>query len=324
VPKPTPQPPDSAEYEQIWGSLGSAGSQLDYKFKPAKVTNWPTWYWERPGGRENLRYQALCNQQTKQYEFGDLSYEAAESVRPLDINGLMYLKDFAAMGTLAKGLVALSRPLKGVRSVAKAVAGTYLASHYGLRLTVADTEKIAANCIDAREPKDWPTQRIGAQHHMVVELPGDDHLYNVELRLSGEVDTCSAEAATIDDRCRRLARKFYELDLTPSLENIWDMIPFSFVVDWFVPIGDAASWLEDKHYLSTFKVHKAFYTRKVTWASKEIWAINGDIYEGSLSFKIYDRYCSLSLAVPPLRVDTPKGLHRHSVEATALVIANML
>jgi hypothetical protein len=102
------------------------------------------------------------------------------------------------------------------------------------------------------------------------------------------------------------------------------MIPFSFVVDWFVPIGDAASWLEDKHYLSTFKVHKAFYTRKVTWASKEIWAINGDIYEGSLSFKIYDRYCSLSLAVPPLRVDTPKGLHRHSVEATALVIANML
>lgn len=36
------------------------------------------------------------------------------------------------------------------------------------------------------------------------------------------------------------------LGLSSPLQNIWEIIPFSFVIDWFVPIGDAFLRLEDK------------------------------------------------------------------------------
>lgn len=326
--KPAPKPYDPVIVQKwvSWSKL--TGQYLWYHTDkaPDPVRNFPAWYFSIEPSRDDFKYQAILHKAEEDYCFGDLSYEAAASVRPLDINGIMYLKDAGELGKLAKGLLALSKPLSGAASIAKACAGTYLAAHYGLRLTVRDTQEIADRVIAAKEPKYWPTQRIGAQHHKVVQLPGDDTLYSVEWRLSGEIDTCSAEASGFDDRARSFCRKLYELDLMPSLENIWDMIPFSFVVDWVLPIGDAAEWFENKHYLSTFKVHKAFYTRKVTWAQHHSFTLGDEHFEGSASYRIYDRYCTAVLHLPPLRVDQPslKGLHRHFVEGTALVIANIL
>jgi len=54
------------------------------------------------------------------------------------------------------------------------------------------------------------------------------------------------------------------LGLNPSAANLWDLIPFSFVVDWFLPIGSVLSRLDAyennallrdvKYRIETFKV----------------------------------------------------------------------
>lgn len=41
------------------------------------------------------------------------------------------------------------------------------------------------------------------------------------------------------------------LGLDPSLYNIWDMVPFSFVVDWFVPIGDNLERISNQTWAAT-------------------------------------------------------------------------
>jgi hypothetical protein len=48
---------------------------------------------------------------------------------------------------------------------------------------------------------------------------------------------------------QRVWRALYTYGLTPSFYMIWDMIPYSFVVDWFLPIGQvAAAWDAEREY----------------------------------------------------------------------------
>lgn len=63
----------------------------------------------------------------------------------------------------------------------------------------------------------------------------------------------------------------FELDrwgMIPDSYLIWDMIPYSFIVDWFVPIGNALA-VEDanKKFEQQFKVDRCMYsfayTRKI-------------------------------------------------------------
>jgi hypothetical protein len=77
------------------------------------------------------------------------------------------------------------------------------------------------------------------------------------------VSSCEYGDTTITCRCcidtvprnldylGRVWRGLYTYGLTPSFYTIWDMIPYSFIVDWFIPIGDITSVLDaDRMYLS--------------------------------------------------------------------------
>lgn len=42
----------------------------------------------------------------------------------------------------------------------------------------------------------------------------------------------------------KIWRSLYTYGLQPNFYTVWDMIPYSFIVDWFIPIGDMASVLD--------------------------------------------------------------------------------
>jgi hypothetical protein len=48
----------------------------------------------------------------------------------------------------------------------------------------------------------------------------------------------------------KIWRGLYTYGLQPNFYVIWDMIPYSFIVDWFIPIGDMASVLDAKRMYS--------------------------------------------------------------------------
>jgi hypothetical protein len=51
----------------------------------------------------------------------------------------------------------------------------------------------------------------------------------------------------------KIWRALYTYGLQPSFYVIWDMIPYSFIVDWFLPIGDLASVLDaERMYNETY------------------------------------------------------------------------
>jgi hypothetical protein len=58
----------------------------------------------------------------------------------------------------------------------------------------------------------------------------------------------------------------YTYGLEPNFYVIWDMIPYSFIVDWFIPIGDMLSVVDaSRHYNSdTYDFKDICYTLKYT------------------------------------------------------------
>jgi hypothetical protein len=81
-----------------------------------------------------------------------------------------------------------------------------------------------------------------------------------------------------------LYKKFKRLGLAIDPYNAWDMVPFSFVVDWFLPIGDV---LED--YSSNWVANTGMFTiRTITTSWK--WTDSVSYVDGNISISSYTRW----------------------------------
>jgi hypothetical protein len=72
----------------------------------------------------------------------------------------------------------------------------------------------------------------------------------------------------------------YEYGLQPNLYVIWDMIPFSFVIDWALPIGDIASAMDASAHLPSLKYK----------LSQPLYSLQYTKQEGELNVRHYTRF----------------------------------
>lgn len=302
---------------------------------------------------DDLVHQADLACRNTPMDWGQLCMEATSSIRSLDLNGLAFLKesfstvkalygivkgDISSISRLAPTQViqllkeqfsapkAVSRQI--AKDVARGVGSDYLATHYGVRLSLYDYADVAKHI--ERQQKRFLYQRAYAKRSM--ELPYNPVItsgptsytrwMNATVRsysddiLRAVYSTSQAEKQLL----QRIQRSAYELDLVPSLENIWDLVPFSFVVDWFLPLGDQLAALEAKNYASTLPVITACYTEIFEW-SRSAPSLKGWQASGELHFRYYRRRCTRDLVTPRLiSPDSPlPSLPKHWVEGAALI-----
>jgi hypothetical protein len=60
----------------------------------------------------------------------------------------------------------------------------------------------------------------------------------------------------------KLTRQAASLGFTNPLNVVWELVPFSFVVDWFLPIGDFLNSLSDLHGLVLDESYKTVFIRE--------------------------------------------------------------
>lgn len=147
-------------------------------------------------------------------------------------------------------------------------------------------------------------------------IQGLDHSNTITLRggMSTPKGTCRIR---INAKMKDLSQFAYlqKFGVAPDLYNIWDMVPFSFVVDWFVGIGDFAQQISDQQWAMNFDI--------VSCTTSWKWMDNIQTTLGPVPFTHYQRFVT-STAPPfvPYSSDTvsDRTLIKRIIDGAALLL----
>lgn len=139
--------------------------------------------------------------------------------------------------------------------------------------------------------------------------------------------TCTAEAwINIPVNGLKFAQ---EMGLTNPALLVWELLPYSFVVDWFLPIGN---WLESQQALYGVVVDKASVTRKSTdvinmnvgFSNPDgyPWVTSSGAGKGFVKFTVKNRSLGMP-AYPPLVLKNPLSIS-HATSAISLLVSSFM
>lgn len=147
-------------------------------------------------------------------------------------------------------------------------------------------------------------------------IQGLDHGNTVTLRggLTTPAGTCRVR---INAKAKTLSQFAFlqKYGVAPDLYNFWDMVPFSFIVDWFVGIGDFAQQISDQQWAMNFDV--------VSCTTSWKWVDSIQTTLGPVPFTHYQRFVT-STAPPfvPYSSDTvsDKTVIKRLLDGAALLL----
>lgn len=242
-------------------------------------------------------------------DYGDLAYKALCDGHQVKTNVLAFFLDLRHITDLIPKLKNLSN-LKGL-------ANEYLSANYGILPTVSDIEEICA--------------AVRKRTHSV--LAGDRDELNLRLYRAGYTDFIIGDdslkreithrikiavADVDDDILFRIIHTLDDIGSLPDFKTIWDLIPYSFVVDWFVDIGNLLDRVDSRLQLSTMDI------RYVTMSYKcvdefHLKASTVIPFNADFTKRYYHRWVSDQCPVPPLSPQATQDFS-HWVEASALIV----
>lgn len=232
--------------------------------------------------------------------WNDIATEAYDSVEfGTESNGIMYAVEYAQMAEQVQRIINTFK----INSASKMAASLFLSYHYGWKLTLQDT----IDMIDALEedPSAKRTRLCAA-----VRQVGDDEIY----RYTVYTDSTIALRKLLYDLQDKL-------DACLTLENVWDMVPFSFVVDWILPIGEKLNAIDHFLHLS-YSYDNCFSCR--TWLKSHAVEVSKYLpgFTGRLTETLYTRQYGDLLQPSIISGLTPENPITHLIEGSSLILAN--
>lgn len=248
--------------------------------------------------------------------FGFLTIDTAQSLKVWDMNLGLYLADFfrfkSTVLSFADGLKDLSR---------KGLTTAYLSYHYGLRLTYEDTKEILRAF---RRTFEHPEEGVTLARGSLRRERTLDSAYG-PLKVYSSYNMM-IYCGIIPHWFTELTNYFLTIDLFPTLELVWDIIPFSFVVDWFLKVGDELEALDSRTLLSTYDIFSCVYSRRSEFVI-DITKLFPDLakrFSGELTIVDYHRTVSNTCPpYQPLSGLVPTRPFTHWVEGAALIIQRL-
>ena len=248
--------------------------------------------------------------------YGSLAKTAVSSMNALNFNGIAFTKEAIHWKSLLP-------PLKDLRNLDRSLkswSNVYLWFRYGLSLSYKDVKLLIESMpkifASIREFSHKPT-RLRAKSSDKIKYKG--RLWNVSLSYRILCDTVPKYAQTLG----RLVDQAYSLDVVPTLANLWDLIPYSFVLDWVIPVQD---WLENiDHYgrLQSFTIHCVTASAHFQADAKHPY-IPGYVTTGSLVETHYRREVGTTLYAPTFEFHLEgKPNARRIIDGTALILQRL-
>jgi hypothetical protein len=161
--------------------------------------------------------------------------KAIEGLNDFSSNLLAYASDIRETGSTIRSLLSLVADPTNPRLWASA----WLSGHYGDQLTVKDTHELISalgHALTSGMTYGTGRDRIIKTRHSENQYGKFDFTVERLAVIIASNESYDALATTINNLMR--------WDAWPTLENTWDLIPMSFVVDWFLPVSDLLSQMD--------------------------------------------------------------------------------
>jgi hypothetical protein len=234
--------------------------------------------------------------------FGDLAMDASAKVNANQTNMIAFLRDLRRPQDLILKFRNLSK--------LKTHSGNFLAVNYGILPTISDIQEIIGAFKKALPYIDKHGYRTyNAVHQDSKELGDLSHSLEQRIKIAIENE---------DSDFNALAQKVESAGFALTLENVWDLIPYSFVIDWFVDIGGFLERCDARMRLMRQKVIYSTMSSKHTLTRK---LIPTSLYpiSGTVSLVRYQRWTIDHSPVPPLSPSSKITVSNHWLEAGALI-----
>lgn len=241
---------------------------------------------------------------------GTLVQGAVESIAYIDSNTLenaVGWKDVASILPPAKALLAPLKP--------KNLASLYLWYKYSFVPNMHDFPELVKGIktaySDGNDKKGYKTK------YNTIWARQSCHYGQVETRSNCRVRLRNQSYTSLQS----LYGDLRGLGLAPTADNLWDLIPFSFVIDWFLPVGKS---LHNSVYAfdvltNQYDIYDVILSNKSTLVVDM--AQYSPYLAGILTYSRYDREVSQTLPTNDFSFGSQNPL-RHLFEGIALVVAN--
>lgn len=208
----------------------------------------PDAYYEQIGKKYLAGMFSLNSENT---DFSSLYVDCLKQFTPLTTNSIANAMEFAsAVKTIASTVYGLAKgklPKKKHKSIHKHLQDDWLTYRYAYSTTKMDLCDYA----------DKTAQAIDTFFDVYPKLTHSRKksigTYNGKPCECALVYTMAATPRIPNDFSRDWL-KLSSFGLAPNLTNIWDLVPFSFMVDWFSSIGDFCSWADAKGLESSLQL----------------------------------------------------------------------
>jgi hypothetical protein len=156
--------------------------------------------------------------------------------------------------------------------IPKSLGSAWLSYRYTYTTTKLDAEEAIA-FVHRNMPEDLLQNGFSCYGHTTVHHSGMDIVVKCHLSMRQK------ELTMLD----KIWSSLYRYGLSPSFYMIWDMIPYSFIVDWFIPVGDILSG-----YDKTLMYDRTYDISDIWFSTKYLLTDNGFEYQA------YTRWASSS------------------------------
>lgn len=236
-------------------------------------------------------------------DYGCIAMEAANKVNKNQVNMFAFLRD---MRHPTEMIPKLKNMLK-----LKDWSDRYLTVNYGILPTVSDIQAIVRAFRNVLPYID----KNGFETYSSMDsssISTDNLLYELEQHIKLAIDDEDSELL-------HLARRIDSSGFLPSFQDIWDLVPYSFVIDWFVDVGGLLERIDTGLRISRLNIRYTTSSRKASVTRVLPRTLTAQLY-GSISVVHYRRWVSDQCPVPPLSLlPTFQGFN-HWLESGALLI----
>lgn len=236
-------------------------------------------------------------------DWGDMAMEASEKVNASSVNMLEFLSDLRHPTQMIPKLAKL-KTIKGL-------ADNYLTISYGVLPTIDDVKSIYEAC-QKRKPF---LDKCGFSVFTSAASSSSstdryDRLIEQHLKLAIDDEDSTFQA---------IVGNVESVGMLPTCNNLWELLPYSFVVDWLVDVGGLLERVDARMRLTRLNIRYVTYSTKWTTSIKVDWCPEFP-YFSQLDWVVYHRWVSDQCPRPNLSLHSSFQDFDHWLESGALIL----